>query len=78
MPHGHDEDNGASAEAMKAARVDLAFRDECAGILIKLNECRRATSFAPWECNHERHAYEKCEYLAYKQRVAAKKAEDKA
>ena len=22
----------------------------------------------PWECKHERHAYEKCQYIQYKMR----------
>ena len=78
MSHGHGDAGGASGathEAMREAKLDLAFRDECAGLLIPLNECRRATWFAPWSCNNERHAYEKCQYLAYKARVALKKTE---
>jgi len=80
MPHGHDEDagaHGASKEAMRDAKLDLAFRDECAGLLIPLNECRRATAAVPWACSDERHAYEKCQYLAYKERVAALKEQQK-
>ena len=76
MPHDDDHHadeggHGASHAAMKAAKLDLAFRDKCAGLLIPLNECRRATASVPWECNDERHAYEKCQYLEYKARVAA-------
>ena len=33
----------ASRQELKDAQVDLAFRDNCAHILIPLNECRRQT-----------------------------------
>ncbi|KIM31695.1 hypothetical protein M408DRAFT_327153 [Serendipita vermifera MAFF 305830] len=46
------------AEANKA-HLPLAMRDHCSALLIPLNKCRRAHNFAPWECNHERHEYEK-------------------
>lgn len=29
-------------------------------LLIPLNVCRRKNNFKPWECDHERHTYEKC------------------
>jgi hypothetical protein len=29
-------------------------------LLIPLNVCRRQNNFKPWECDHERHTYEKC------------------
>ncbi|KAI3430433.1 hypothetical protein D9Q98_005028 [Chlorella vulgaris] len=61
----------ATQEEMAAANIDMASRDYCAHILIKLNECRRATLFAPWKCEHERHSYEKCQYKDYKRRVQA-------
>lgn len=79
MPHGHDDSAPphATPEEMKAAKIDLAYRDSCAGLLIPLNECRRATASVPWECNDERHAYEKCQYLEYKARMAALKEEKK-
>ena len=78
MGGGHDNDNGdhsATPEAMKEHRVPIAYRDECAGLLIPLNECRKKTYALPWKCNDERHAYEKCEYLEYKKRMALLKEE---
>jgi NADH dehydrogenase (ubiquinone) 1 beta subcomplex subunit 7 len=47
---------------MKDARLPLEYRDYCAHLLIPLNECRLATNGWPWKCQHERHAYERCEY----------------
>jgi NADH dehydrogenase (ubiquinone) 1 beta subcomplex subunit 7 len=64
-------------EAIKAARIPLAFRDTCAHILIKLNQCRREHFFSPYQCGHERHTYEECGYYAYQQRVEAKKQLDR-
>ena len=46
-------------------RIDFAFRDECAGILIPLNKCRRATGYAMWKCTDLRHAYEGCQFKRY-------------
>lgn len=55
----------ATREEMHDARLDVAFRDQCAHLLIPLNVCRRQTSFAPWKCEDERHAYEGCQYKEY-------------
>ncbi len=52
-----------TGEEMKAARLDIAFRDYCAHLLIPLNQCRRATFWAPWKCTDERHEYERCQYI---------------
>mmetsp|Transcript_5928 Transcript_5928/g.9875 ORF Transcript_5928/g.9875 Transcript_5928/m.9875 type:complete len:92 (-) Transcript_5928:156-431(-) len=60
-------------EALKAAKIPLAFRDTCAHLLVKLNRCRRDNTFSPHECGHERHTYEQCGYYSYLQRVEAKK-----
>jgi NADH dehydrogenase (ubiquinone) 1 beta subcomplex subunit 7 len=57
-------------DQMKAARLDMVYRDFCAHLLIPLNECRRESFFLPWKCVHERHVYEKCEYKEYKRRMA--------
>ncbi len=57
-------------EEMARAKLDLGYRDYCAHLLIPLNACRRASLYAPWKCGHERHEYEKCQYLEYKRRVA--------
>ena len=43
----------------------MAFRDACGDLLIKLNQCRRDTTYKPWECVDLRHAYEKCQYDEY-------------
>ena len=48
-----------SHEAMREARVPVAFRDNCAGLLIPLNKCRQANMYMPFRCGHERHEYEK-------------------
>ena len=48
---------------MKANRVDIGYRDFCVDLLIPLNKCRERTYYFPWKCEHERHAYEKCEYI---------------
>ena len=50
---------------MKDARLDIAYRDYCAHLLIPLNKCRQATMYMPWKCGHERHEYEKCEYVEH-------------
>ncbi|KAG6375155.1 hypothetical protein JVT61DRAFT_3362 [Boletus reticuloceps] len=31
-------------------------------LLIPLNVCRRKNFYLPWECENERHGYEKCQY----------------
>ncbi|KIM79479.1 hypothetical protein PILCRDRAFT_823382 [Piloderma croceum F 1598] len=52
----------ASQTELKAARVPIAWRDQCSGLLIPLNACRRKSFYMPWECTDERHGYEKCQY----------------
>lgn len=61
-------------EEMNAARLDLAYRDHCAHLLIPLNKCRRRTFYMPWKCEHERHTYEKCQYDEYMRRVHIKQS----
>jgi len=63
--------HAASKEACEAAQVDPAWRDACSALLIPLNACRRKNFFLPWRCEHERHAYEKCQYKDYVRRVKA-------
>jgi NADH dehydrogenase (ubiquinone) 1 beta subcomplex subunit 7 len=76
--HGNDlGDTSASPEAMKEHRLPIAYRDECAGLLIPLNDCRKKTYGLPWKCEDERHSYEKCEYLEYKKRMAELKQNKK-
>jgi len=65
-------------EALKDAKIPIAWRDTCGHLLIKLNKCRRQTFYSPNECTHDRHTFEECEYNAYLQRVEAKKFIDQA
>ena len=50
-------------EEMRAAKLPIAFRDYCAHLLIPLNKCRQDTMYMPFKCSHERHEYEKCQYV---------------
>ncbi|KAJ3523826.1 hypothetical protein NMY22_g11268 [Coprinellus aureogranulatus] len=59
----------ASQEELKKHRVPLGWRDGCSALLIPLNVCRRKHNFQPWECDHERHTYEKCQYDDYFRRM---------
>ncbi|KAI1322133.1 NADH-ubiquinone oxidoreductase B18 subunit-domain-containing protein [Xylariaceae sp. FL0255] len=59
-----------SREEMREAKVPLAYRDNCAGLLIPLNKCRQKTWYMPWSCVDERHSYERCQYEEFKLRVA--------
>ena len=52
----------ATQKQLSEAKIDLAYRDFCAHLLIPLNECRKRSYFLPWKCEHERHVYEKCQY----------------
>lgn len=53
-------------------------------MLLPLNVCRKDKYYLPWECENERHAYEKCQYEDYvrrmkllsKQKVAALEEEE--
>ncbi|CAH9085586.1 unnamed protein product [Cuscuta epithymum] len=59
----------ATQEEMVEARVPLAYRDQCAHLLIPLNKCRQAELYLPWKCENERHSYEKCEYELVMERM---------
>jgi NADH dehydrogenase (ubiquinone) 1 beta subcomplex subunit 7 len=61
--------------AMAKAKIPLAYRDKCGHLLIDLNKCRRENFYIPTCCGHERHTYEECEYYAWMDRVAKKKAQ---
>jgi NADH dehydrogenase (ubiquinone) 1 beta subcomplex subunit 7 len=61
-------------ELLKKHHVALNVRDNCAHLLVGLNECRRETLFNPDRCQHQRHIYEECQYIAWTARVEAKKA----
>ena len=60
-PPGQDE--------CERARLPTAWRDGCSSLLIPLNACRRANLWWPGSCEHEKHAYEKCQYEDYMSRV---------
>eukprot|EP00980_Cylindrotheca_fusiformis_P019831 scaffold6966_cov112-Cylindrotheca_fusiformis.AAC.9 len=60
-------------EALKTAKIPLAYRDKCGHLLIDLNKCRHESLYQMTACNHERHTYEECEYYAWLDRVAKKK-----
>jgi len=59
----------ASQTEAKQARIPLGWRDQCSSVLIPLNVCRKGTLYMPWECENERHAYEKCQYDDYMRRM---------
>lgn len=63
---------------LQNAKIEIGYRDYCAHLLIPLNACRRKNFYLPWKCEHERHEYEKCEYLDYMRRVKKKAAEKAA
>ncbi|KAJ1447848.1 B18 subunit of NADH:ubiquinone oxidoreductase, partial [Pelagophyceae sp. CCMP2097] len=53
---------------MAEHEIPLAYRDNCAHYLVPLNKCRRMSFYMPWKCVHERHIYEKCQYIEWKLR----------
>lgn len=65
MGRNHGMEGKATEEEMIEVGMPLAFRDSCAHLLIPLNKCRRTTMYLPWKCSHERHIYEKCQYLEW-------------
>ncbi|CAO1618673.1 unnamed protein product [Jaminaea pallidilutea] len=76
-------DHTASLEECQAARLPLAWRDQCSALAIDLNKCRQREFYMPWKCSDERHTYEKCQYedfirrqKALSQKVLDKKAEE--
>ena len=65
----------ATEQQVHDAKIPMAYRDHCVDSLILLNECRRKNFYLPWKCEHERHAYELCQYKEYKKRVAQKRGD---
>ncbi|WVQ85444.1 hypothetical protein IAT38_007609 [Cryptococcus sp. DSM 104549] len=59
----------ATQEEMEAARLPLAWRDQCSALAIPLNICRHKEFYLPWKCEDERHKYEKCQYDDYIRRM---------
>ncbi|ESK88518.1 nadh-ubiquinone oxidoreductase b18 [Moniliophthora roreri MCA 2997] len=68
----------ATQEEMKKAQMPLGWRDQCSALLIPLNVCRREKNYLPWECEHEKHAYEKCQYDDYVRRMTLLSKQKKA
>ncbi|KAF8131028.1 NADH-ubiquinone oxidoreductase B18 subunit-domain-containing protein [Boletus edulis] len=62
----------ASQEELKLAKVPVAWRDQCSALLIPLNVCRRKNFYLPWECENERHGYEKCVVMMRRMRKMSK------
>ena len=60
-------------ELLKQHQIPMNVRDSCAHLLVDLDVCRRQTYFNPDRCNHQRHIYEECQYIAWSGRVEAKK-----
>ena len=75
--HGHSPEATPKAEqdvaSLNQHKIPLAYRDNCAHLLVPLNVCRRETFYSPHQCQHQRHIYEECEYIAWLARVEAKK-----
>nr|XP_009613670.1 NADH dehydrogenase [ubiquinone] 1 beta subcomplex subunit 7-like [Nicotiana tomentosiformis] len=59
----------ATQAEMVSNKVPLAYRDQCAHLLIPLNKCRQSEFYLPWKCEDERHSYEKCEYELVMERM---------
>lgn len=41
----------ATRAEMSAAKLPLAYRDQCAHLLIPLNKCRYDNYYLPWRCS---------------------------
>ncbi|XP_055800450.1 NADH dehydrogenase [ubiquinone] 1 beta subcomplex subunit 7 [Solanum dulcamara] len=59
----------ATQAEMVENKVPLAYRDQCAHLLIPLNKCRQSEFYLPWKCEDERHSYEKCAYELVMERM---------
>ncbi|KAI0693465.1 NADH-ubiquinone oxidoreductase B18 subunit-domain-containing protein [Cytidiella melzeri] len=59
----------ASQTELKQHKIPVGWRDQCSALLLPLNVCRKEKMYLPWECDHERHVYEKCQYDDYKRRM---------
>lgn len=59
----------ATQAEMVENKVPLAYRDQCAHLLIPLNKCRQSELYLPWKCEDERHSYEKCAYELVMERM---------
>lgn len=48
MSHSHHNDEQPSHEVLNEHRIDLAYRDQCANLLIPLNVCRKENASLPF------------------------------
>lgn len=48
---------------MREAKLPLAYRDSCAGLLIPLNRCRQEEYYLPWKCSVRSPTSRKIGYL---------------
>lgn len=76
MPFPEEPEVSVPVNVLKAEAVPKQWWDSCAHLLVPLNACRLETKFLPWKCQHERHAYEKCQFKGFMRRV--KRAQDAA
>ena len=47
----------ATRAEMSAAKLPLAYRDQCAHLLIPLNKCRYDNYYLPWRCSVRSHSF---------------------
>lgn len=52
----------ATPEQMESAKLEVADRDYCAHLLISYNACRKEVWPWVYQCHHEKHEYQQCEY----------------
>lgn len=52
----------ATEAEMESAKIDQEDRDYCAHLLIKYKACRSEVWPFVYQCHHERHEYQQCEY----------------
>ena len=63
VPLGYRDQCSACVSSPTSFRYSSSWHDGCVRVgrlLIGLNQCRRKNSYVPWECEDERHGYEKC------------------
>ncbi|KAL7578309.1 hypothetical protein ACA910_012720 [Epithemia clementina (nom. ined.)] len=59
-------------ELLKRSHIMPRLRDTCAHLVLKLEWCRSETFYNPDRCTKERHLYEECQYIAWKDRIRRK------
>lgn len=52
----------ATDAEMESAKLELGDRDYCAHLLISYNSCRKEVWPWVYQCGHEKHEYQQCEY----------------